>query len=71
MPLGRFPTLTGTCIRMCFTRSLSALSGRFCFCSSTSTSLEALWPAYLKFLILFVAGVAVMHKLKPYGLALF
>ena len=25
----------------------------------------------LKFLILFVAGVAVLHKLQPYGLALF
>ena len=27
--------------------------------------------ALLKFLILFVAGVAVLHKLQPYGLALF
>ena len=25
----------------------------------------------LKFLILFVAGVAILHKLQPYGLALF
>jgi hypothetical protein len=25
----------------------------------------------LKFLILFVAGVATLHKLQPYGLALF
>jgi hypothetical protein len=25
----------------------------------------------LQFLILFVAGVAVLHKLQPYGLALF
>ena len=25
----------------------------------------------LKFLILFVAGVAILHKLKPYGPALF
>jgi hypothetical protein len=24
-----------------------------------------------KFLILFVAGVAILHKLQPYGLALF
>ena len=25
----------------------------------------------LKFLILFVAGVAILHKLQPYGFALF
>jgi hypothetical protein len=25
----------------------------------------------LKFLVLFVSGVAVMHKLRPYGLSLF
>jgi hypothetical protein len=25
----------------------------------------------LKFLVLFVSGVAILHKLKPYGLALF
>jgi hypothetical protein len=25
----------------------------------------------LKFLVLFVAGVAILHKLKPFGLALF
>ena len=25
----------------------------------------------LKFLILFVVGVAILHKLQPYGLALF
>jgi hypothetical protein len=25
----------------------------------------------LKFLILFVTGVAILHKLQPYGLALF
>jgi hypothetical protein len=25
----------------------------------------------LKFLILFVAGVVILHKLRPYGLALF
>jgi hypothetical protein len=25
----------------------------------------------LKFLILFVAGVVILHKLQPYGLALF
>ena len=25
----------------------------------------------LKFLILFVAGAAILHKLQPYGLALF
>ena len=25
----------------------------------------------MKFLILFVAGVAILHKLRPYGLSLF
>ena len=25
----------------------------------------------LKFLVLFVSGVAILHKLKPWGLALF
>jgi hypothetical protein len=25
----------------------------------------------MKFLVLFVSGVAVMHKLRPYGLSLF
>jgi hypothetical protein len=25
----------------------------------------------LKFLVLFLAGVAILHKLQPYGLALF
>ena len=32
---------------------------------------EGLLARLLKFLILFVAGVAIMHKLQPYGLALF
>ena len=32
---------------------------------------EASMARLLKFLILFVAGVAILHKLQPYGLALF
>jgi hypothetical protein len=32
---------------------------------------EASMARLLKFLILFVAGVAILHKLQPYGFALF
>ena len=32
---------------------------------------DGLMARLLKFLILFVAGVAILHKLQPYGLALF
>ena len=32
---------------------------------------EGAWAGLLKFLVLFVAGVAVLHRLQPYGLALF
>ena len=32
---------------------------------------DGLMARLLKFLILFVAGVAILHKLQPYGFALF
>ena len=32
---------------------------------------EVAWAGLLKFLVLFVAGVAVLHRLQRYGLALF
>lgn len=32
---------------------------------------EGLMAHVLKFLVLFVSGVAILHKLQPYGLTLF
>ena len=43
---------------MCFTRSLSALSERFCFLLVDKYEPEGPLARLLKFLILFVAGVA-------------
>ena len=63
MALGVLQHIQGTCIRMCFTRSLSALSERFCFLLVDKYEPEGPLARLLKFLILFVAGVAILHRL--------
>jgi hypothetical protein len=51
--------------------SLSALSGAILFLVVDKYEPEASMARLLKLLILFVAGVAILHKLQPYGFALF
>ena len=55
-----------------FMRSLSPLLARLCSCLSTNMNAMALWARLLKFPVLFVAGVAILHKLQPmFGVVLF
>ena len=61
----------GTCIRICSIRSQLVFSGAILFLLVDKYEPEGAWAGLLKFLVLFVAGVAVLHRLQPYGLALF
>ena len=52
---------------MCFIRSLGAIL----FVMVDKYEPDGPMARLLKFLVLFVSGVAILHKLKPWGLALF
>jgi VIT1/CCC1 family predicted Fe2+/Mn2+ transporter len=67
MALGRFPTLTGHMYSDVLYSFTIGFVGAILFLLVDKLSPKALWPVYC----LFVAGLAILHKLQPYGLALF
>ena len=68
---GRFPTLTGHIYSDVLYSFTIGFVGAILFLLVDKYEPEGPLARLLKFLILFVAGVAILHKLQPYGLALF
>ena len=71
MALGRFPTLTGHMYSDVLYSFTIGFVGAILFLLVDKYEPDGPMAHLLKFLILFVAGVAILHKLQPYGLALF
>jgi hypothetical protein len=68
MALGRFPTLTGHMYSDVLYSFTIGFVGAILFLLVDKYEPEGPLARLLKFLILFVAGVAILHKLQPYGL---
>ena len=71
MALGPSPTLTRHMYSDVLYSFTIGFVGAILFLLVDKYEPEGVLARLLKFLILFVAGVAILHKLQPYGLALF
>jgi hypothetical protein len=71
MARGPFPTLTGHIYSDVLYSFTIGFVGAILFLLVDKYEPEGVLARLLKFLILFVAGVAILQKLQPYGLALF
>jgi hypothetical protein len=71
MALGPSPTLTGYVYSDVLYSFTIGFAGAILFLLVDKYEPDGPMARLLKFLILFVAGVAILHKLQPYGLALF
>jgi hypothetical protein len=69
--LGPSPTLTGHMYSDVLYSFTIGFVGAILFLLVDKYEPEGPLARLLKFLILFVAGVTILHKLQPYGLALF
>ena len=71
MARGPFPTLTGHIYSDVLYSFTIGFVGAILFLLVDKYEPEGPLARLLKFLIPFVAGVAILHKLQPHGLALF
>ena len=69
--LGPSPTLTGHMYSDVLYSFAIGFVGAILFLLVDRYEPDGPMARLMKFLILFVAGVAILHKLRPYGLSLF